>query len=127
LSSCLLSRNVKVKVHKTIILPAVLHGCDTWSLTVREERRLRVFENRVLRRIIGPKSDNVAGEWRNLHSEELHTSYSSPNVIRQMKLRRMGWAGHVACGMWHAWERREKCTTLWWESPKERDHLEDQA
>jgi hypothetical protein len=97
LSSCLLSRNIKFKVHKTIILPAVLHGCDTCSLILREERRLRVFENRVLRRIIGPQSDNVAGEWRNLHSEELHTSYSYPNVIRQMKLRRMGWAGHVTC------------------------------
>jgi hypothetical protein len=68
LSSRLLSRNVKVKIYKTIILPAVLYGCETWSLTVREEHRLRVFENRVLRRIFGPKRDDVIGEWRKLHN-----------------------------------------------------------
>jgi hypothetical protein len=72
LSSRLLSRNVRVKIYKTIILPVVLYGCDTWSLTLSEEHRLRVFENRVLRRIFGPKRDEVTGEWRKLHSEELH-------------------------------------------------------
>jgi hypothetical protein len=79
----LLSRNVKVKIYKTIILPAVLYGCETWSLTLREENRLRVFENRVLRRKFGSKRDEVTGEWRKLHNEELHTLYSSPNIIRQ--------------------------------------------
>jgi hypothetical protein len=96
LSSRLLSRSVKVKTHKTIILPVVLYGCETWSLTLREEHRLRVFENRVLRRIFGPKRDEVTGEWRKLHNEELHILYSSPNIIRQIKSRRMRWAGHVA-------------------------------
>jgi hypothetical protein len=72
LSSCLLSRNVKVKMYKTIILPVILCGCETWSLTLREEHRLMVFENRVLRRMFGPKRDEVTGEWRKLHSEELH-------------------------------------------------------
>jgi hypothetical protein len=91
-----LSRNVKVKIHKTIILPVVLYGCETWSLTLREKHRRRVFENRVLRRIFGPKRDEVTGEWRRLHSEELHILYSSPNIIRQIKSRGMRWEGHVA-------------------------------
>jgi hypothetical protein len=95
LSSCLLSRIVKVKIYKTVILPVVLYGCETWSLTLREEHRLRVFENRVLRGIFGPKRDEVTGEWRKLHNEELHNLYSSPNIIRQVNSRRM-WAGHVA-------------------------------
>jgi hypothetical protein len=96
LSSLLLSRNVKVKVYKTIILPVVLYGCVTWSLTLREEHRLRVFENRVLRRIFGPKRDEVTGEWRKLHNEELHNLYLPPDIIRQVKSRRMRWARHVA-------------------------------
>jgi hypothetical protein len=96
LSSRLLSRYVKVKIYKTIILPAVLYGCETWSLTLREEHRLRVFENRILRRISGPKWDEGTGEWRKLHSEELHNLYSSPDIIRQVKSRRTRWAGHVA-------------------------------
>jgi hypothetical protein len=75
LSSRLLSRNVKVKIYKTIILPVVLCGCETWFLTLREEYRLRVFENRALRRIFGPKWDDVTGEWRKLHNEELHNLY----------------------------------------------------
>jgi hypothetical protein len=78
-----------------LILPVVLYGCETWSLTLREEHRLRVFENRVLRRIFGPKRDEVMGEWRKLHSEELHNLYSSPDIITQVKSRRMRWAGHV--------------------------------
>jgi sorting nexin-29 len=91
LSSCLLSRNVKVKIYKNIIVPAVLYGCETWSLTLRKEHRLRVFENSVLRRIFGPKKDEVTGEWRKLHNEKLHILYSSPNIIRQIKSRRMRW------------------------------------
>jgi hypothetical protein len=87
LSSRLLSRNVKVKIYKTMILPVILYGCETWSLTLREEHRLRVFENRVLRRIFGSKRDEVMGEWRKLHSEELHNLYSSPDIIRQVKSR----------------------------------------
>jgi hypothetical protein len=73
-----------------------LYGCETWSLTLREEKRLRVFENRVLRRIFGPKRDEVTGEWRKLHNGELRILYSSPIIIRQIKSRRMRWAGHVA-------------------------------
>jgi hypothetical protein len=89
LSCHLLSRNVKVKIYKTIILPVVLYRCETWSVTLREEHRLWVFENRVVRRIFGPKRDEVMGEWRKLHSGELHILYSSPDIIRQIKSRRM--------------------------------------
>jgi hypothetical protein len=78
-----------------IILPVVLYGCETWSLTLREEHRLRVFENRVLRRIFGLKRDEVTGEWKKLHNKELRDLYSSPSIIR-IKPRRMRWAGHVA-------------------------------
>jgi hypothetical protein len=85
-----------MRVYKTIILPVVLYGCETWSLTLREEHRLRVFENKVLRRIFGPKRDEVMGGWRELHNEELHGLYSSPSIIRLMKSRRMRWEGHVA-------------------------------
>jgi hypothetical protein len=74
----------------------VVYGCEIWSLTVREEHKLRVFENRVLRRIFGPKRDGVTGGWRKLHNEELHDLYSSPSIIRIKKLGRMRWAGHVA-------------------------------
>ena len=95
-------------MYGTIILPVVLYGCVTWSLTLREERRLRVFENRVLRRIFGPKRDGVTGEWRKvrneeinvewgkLHNKELNDLYSSPNIVRVIKSRRIRWAGHVA-------------------------------
>jgi hypothetical protein len=82
---CLLSENVKVKIYKTIMLPVVLYGCETWSLTLWEEHRLRVFGNRILRRIFGPKRDDVTGELRKLHSEERHNVYSSPDIIRQIK------------------------------------------
>jgi hypothetical protein len=83
-----LSKNVKIIICKTIISPVVLYGCETWSLTLKEEHRLRVFENRVLRRIFGPKRDEVIG-WRKLHREELHNMYSSPTIIRVIKSRRM--------------------------------------
>jgi hypothetical protein len=86
-----LSKNIKIRIYKTIILPVILYGCETWFLTLREEHRLRV-----LRRIFGPKRDEVAGSWRNLHNEELHNLYSSPSIIRMIKSRRMWWAGHVA-------------------------------
>ena len=89
LSSRLLSKNVKIKIYRTIILPVVLYGCETWSLTLMEERRLRVFENRVLRRVFGPKRDEVTGEWRKLHNEELNDLYPLSNIVRVVKSRRM--------------------------------------
>jgi hypothetical protein len=99
-----LSRNISEAKHARphrelnlgIILPVVLYGCGTWSLTLREEHRLRVFENRVLRKIFGPKKDEVIGGWRKLHNEELHKLYCSPSIIRIMKSKRMRWSGCVA-------------------------------
>jgi hypothetical protein len=97
----------------------VLYGCETWSLALREEHRLRVFDNRVLRRIFGPKRDEITGEWRKLHNEELHGLYSSPSIITRIiiKYRRMKWAGHVA-----RMGRRGTRIGYWWESQKKRDH-----
>jgi hypothetical protein len=91
-----ISKKVKIKIYKTIILSVVLYGCETWSLTLREEHRLRMFENRVLRRIFGPKGDEVTGRLREVHDEELHNLYSSPNIIRIIKSKMVRWAGHVA-------------------------------
>jgi hypothetical protein len=118
----LLSRNVKVRIYKTIILPVVLYGCETWSVTLREEHRLRVFENRVLMRIFGPKRDEVKGECRKMYNEELHILYSSPNIIRQIKSRITWWAGHVA----RMREERNVYRVLMGK-PKGKNHLEDQG
>jgi hypothetical protein len=96
LSSRLLSKNLKIKIYRNIILPVVLYGCETWSLILREERRLRMFEDRMLGRVFGPKRDEVTGEWRKLHKKELNDLYSLPNIVRVVKSRRMEWAGHVA-------------------------------
>ena len=84
-----------IYIYIIIILPVVLYGFETWSLTLREESKLRVFENMVLRRIFGPRSDEVTGECRRLHNEELNDLYSSPNIVRVIKSRRMRREGHV--------------------------------
>jgi len=83
----LLSINVKIKIYRTIILPVVLHGCETWSFTLRVECGLRVFENWVLRRIFGPMRDEVTGKWRKLHNKELNDAYSSINIVQVIKSR----------------------------------------
>jgi len=101
-------------------LPVVLHGCEAWSLTLREERKLRVFENMVLRRIFGPRRDEVTGEWRRLHKEELNNLYSSPNIVQVITSRRMRWAGHVA----RIGEER-RCMGSWWGNWREIDHWGD--
>jgi len=87
---------LKIKIYRTITLPVVPYGCETWSLKLREERRLRVFENWVFWRVFGPKRDKITGKWKKLHNEELSVLYSLPNIVRVVKLRRMRWAGHVA-------------------------------
>jgi hypothetical protein len=92
----LLSKNTKIRVYRIVVLPVVLYGCETWSLTLTEEQRLRVFENRVLRRVFGPKRVEATGEWRRLHNGELNDLYPSPSIIPVIKSRRMRWAGHVA-------------------------------
>jgi hypothetical protein len=89
-------KNVKIKIYRTIILPVVSYGCETWSLILREECRPRIFGNRVLRRIFCPKRDNVTGDWRKLHKKALYVVYSAPDTIRVMKSRKLKWAGHVA-------------------------------
>jgi hypothetical protein len=87
---------LKIKRYKTIILSVVLYVCETWLLTLREERKLRVFENMMLSRIFGPKRDGMTGEWRQIHNEGLNDLYCSPNTIRVIKSRRMRWEAHVA-------------------------------
>jgi len=87
---------MNIKKYRIIILSVVLYGCETWSLTLREERRLRVFENRVLRGIFGVKRDEVTGEWRKIYNEELNDLYCSPNIVQVIKSRKMRWVGHVA-------------------------------
>jgi hypothetical protein len=93
---------MKIKEHRTEILPVVLYDCETWFLTLREEHRLRVFKNRVLKKIFGPKREKVTGEWRRLHNEELYGLYSSANIIRLIRSRRMRWEGNVT----HMGDRR---------------------
>jgi len=120
LSSSLLSNNIKITIHRTIILPVVLYGCETWSLTLREERTLRMFENRVLRRILGPRRDEKTGKWRKPHNEELHDLCSSANIIRVMKSRRMRCKGHVTHMRDRKGAYRPMVGNLW-----EKDLLED--
>jgi hypothetical protein len=95
LSFRLISKNLKIKIYRTVILPVVFYGCETWSLTLREEHKLRVFENSVLRRILGARRQKD-GSWRKLHNFELHNLYSSLNIVRVIKPRRLRWVGHVA-------------------------------
>jgi hypothetical protein len=109
-SSRLLSKNVKIRIYKTIILLVVLYCCETWSLTLREEHR-------VLRRISGPKRDEMTGGWRELHNDQLRNLYSSPSIIRMMTSMRMRWAGHVV-----RMGRRGMHVGYWWDIQKERDH-----
>ena len=118
--SSLLSKNLKIKIYRTIILPVVLYGCETWSLTLKEDRRLRVFKNRTLRRLFGNKRDEITGVWRKLHDEELNDLYSSPNIVRVIKSRRMRWAVDVA----HMRGRRGMYKVLVGKL-MERDHLGD--
>jgi hypothetical protein len=112
------TQNYKYQDIQKYNLAVVLYGCETWSLTLREEHRLRVLENMVLRGIFGDKRDEVTGEWRRLHNEELNDLYSLPNIIRVINSRRMRWAGHVA-------PMGEAHTGFWWGDLRERDHLED--
>jgi hypothetical protein len=111
LSSRLISKNLKIKIYKSVILPFVLYGCETWSLTLREEHRLRVFENRMLKRIFGPKREED-GSCRKVHNDEHHSLYSSMNIVRVNKSRRTRWAGHVSrvgrerCLQGFGWEAR---------------------
>ena len=107
-------------INSTIIFPVVLYGCETWSLALREERKQRVFENMVFRRIFGPRRDEVTGEWRRLHNEELNDLYSSPNIVRVMKSRRMRWVGHVA-----RMGEEKKCIGSWRGNRREGDHWGD--
>jgi len=120
LSSRLLSKNVKIKIYRTIILLLILYGYETWSLTLREEKKLRVFENMVLRRIFGPRRDEVTGEWRRLHNEKLNDLYSSPNIVRVIKSRRMRWAVHVAL-----MGEERGCIGSGWGNRREGDHWGD--
>jgi hypothetical protein len=118
----LLSNNLKIKIYRTIILLVVLYGCETWSLTLREELRFRVFENSALRIIFGPNRNQVTREWRKLHNEELNYVYSSPKIVWVIKSRIMRWTGHVA----RTGKRRSVHRVLVGKL-RERDHLGDQG
>ena len=107
-----------IKKYRIIILPVLLYGCKTWSLTFREEHRLWVFENRALRRIFGPRGEEVTAAWRKWHNEELNDMYCSPNIVQVIKTRKMRWVGHIA----HMGERRG-LYRVWWGNLRERDHL----
>jgi hypothetical protein len=111
----ILTINLFLIVVPSPVLPVVSCGCETWSLTLREEHRLRVFENRVLRRIFGTKRNEVTGGWRKLHYEELHNLYSSRSIIKMINSMRLRWAAHVACI-----GRRGMHVGFWWELQKER-------
>ena len=97
LMSRLLSKKLKISTYETIVLPVVFYGCKSWSLTFTEEHRLRVFENKALRKIFGAKRGEITGEWRKLHNSEIPALYSSPNIIRNLKSRRLRWAGRFVC------------------------------
>jgi hypothetical protein len=116
-------KKYKITIYRTIILPTVVNGCETWPLTVKEEHKLRVFEKSVLRRILWPKRDKVKEEWRKLHNEKLKDLYSSPIIIQVIKSRRMRGAGHVAL----MGGRGEVHTGFWRGNLRERGHLEDTA
>jgi hypothetical protein len=117
-------QNLFVSDSLLISLPAVLYGCQTWSLILREENILRVFENRVVRRIFGPKSDEVTGDWRKLHSEELMICKLTHPQVVLCRASQEEWGGQC---MWHTWVRTKNYTIFRWESPKERDHSEDRG
>jgi hypothetical protein len=105
------TKNIKLKIYRTIIVPIVLHGCETRSLILREEHGLRLFENRVLRKIFGTKRKEATGEWRRLRSEELCDLNSSPNITRVIKLARI-----IRAGMWNVWEAGQIPAGSWWET-----------
>jgi hypothetical protein len=118
LSAPLLSKNIKIRLYKSIILSVVLYVCEIWSFILRKEHRLKMFENRVLRRMFQPKRNEVIAGGRKLHNVELHNLYPSPSTIGMMKTRRMRWAGHVA-----QMGRSGMHIGYWWQSQKEKKTL----